>query len=280
MKPTYYDWGLSPDKPFVIRLQKYHEKYYNDMDYDFHNSIHLNIVLEGDQSGFICGTPFSCRAGEGMLTAPWEPHKIIASTEGALGFMIAISLDELERVLLDGKKNFLAFLSLAPDVRFAMLREKKLMKYCRICGEEILRNGEENTLLCWKSILDCIISLVSELGELDVQEQTQTEFTRLLPALHRINSGRCVTTADEAAKLCNLSVGRFRVLFRQVFRRPFASYELNCRLNCAADDILNSRMTVKDAAYEWGFYDTSHFSRLFKRTFGCPPGQYKRRGEE
>lgn len=276
MKPTYFNWGLSPEKPFVIRLNRIGENYYTDMDYDFHKSIHLNIVMQGDYGGEVCGVSYLCNAGEALITAPWEPHKAILSNKGALCYMIAISLDELSSVLLYGRKTLSAFLALPPEKRFALLREKDLMKYCRICGEEITANGMENMLLAWKSILDCFIHIVNGLGELEEEQPFQADFTKILPALHKINSGRSVTTAEEAAKLCNLSTSRFRVLFKQIFRKSFAAYELNYRLSCAAEDILHSRMTVKDAAYEWGFFDASHFSRLFKQSFGSSPGKYKK----
>ncbi|MBR2905768.1 MAG: helix-turn-helix transcriptional regulator, partial [Lentisphaeria bacterium] len=71
------------------------------------------------------------------------------------------------------------------------------------------------------------------------------------------------------------SISRFRTLFKEVFQISFASYELKHRLKGAAEDILYGRLTVKDAAWQWGFFDTSHFSRLFKQYFACTPGKYR-----
>lgn len=281
MKPTYFNWELTHEKPFVIRMQKVRSDWNFDMDYDFHESIHMIIVMQGDYGGYVYGTPYCCYAGEALVTAPWEPHKAICSKNGTVCYMIALSLHEVSQVLLDKRKVLTSFLSLPPEKRFELLREKDLMKYFYECGKAISLCGESNTLLCWKAIVDCIISLVDSLGDLTglemIQDTAKNDFTRLLLALRRINSGRKVTTADEAANLCNLSTSRFRVLFRQVFRKTFAAYELHYRLNCAADDILHARMTVKDASFEWGFFDISHFSRLFKKQFGCTPGAYKRK---
>ena len=133
----------------------------------------------------------------------------------------------------------------------------------------------ENTLRGWQALINFFIELVCGLDKEDIPEEPQSDYIRLRPALQMINAGKGVTVAPEAARACNLSVSRFRALFQKVFRRSFASYELQYRLNNAADDILKSRLTVKDAAFEWGFFHASHFSRLFKRSFGISPGKYR-----
>ena len=276
MKPTYYNWGLSAERPFVIRFQSVVKKMNCDMDYDFHKSLHMNIVMQGDYGGDICGSLYHCQAGEAFITAPWEPHRSTFSEQGAVCYMIVISLDELAPALLYGRKTLATFLSFAPEKRFALLREKDLMTHCFQCGKEIGKNGEENILRNWKSILECFINIVDDLGELEESPGRTADYAKLLPALHRINSGKSVTTAEEAAKLCNLSVSYFRALFKSIFGKSFAAYELNYRLNCAAEDILNGRLSVKNAAFAWGFFDASHFSRLFKHSFGCSPGKYRK----
>ena len=34
--------------------------------------------------------------------------------------------------------------------------------------------------------------------------------------------------------------------------------------------------TFQEIAAKWGFYDESHFSHLFKRLYGCTPGNYRK----
>lgn len=43
----------------------------------------------------------------------------------------------------------------------------------------------------------------------------------------------------------------------------------------AALENQHSSKTVTEIAYEWGFSDSAHFSRLFKSAFGLPPAAYK-----
>ena len=51
----------------------------------------------------------------------------------------------------------------------------------------------------------------------------------------------------------------------------------NCRRDLE-DPALGHR-GVQAIARHWGFEDPAHFSKIFKSTYGEPPGQYRRRGE-
>lgn len=274
MKPTYFDWGVSAEKPFVAVIQHVKPLYNSNMDYDFHRSVHVNVVLEGDYGCEIGNTSIQTNRGECLLTAPWEPHRGVRSEVGATVCMIALSLDEVMKNLLADGEKLTSLLMLPPRIRHDLLRKKNLMRFASICGQTIQTAGVGNTLRGWQALINFFIELVCGLDKEDIPEEPQSDYIRLRPALQMINAGKGVIVAAEAARACNLSVSRFRALFRQVFRKSFASYELQYRLNCAADDILKSRLTVKDAAFEWGFFDASHFSRLFKRSFGISPGKY------
>ena len=47
------------------------------------------------------------------------------------------------------------------------------------------------------------------------------------------------------------------------------------RLNKAVSLLRNTSIPITDVAYETGFGDLSHFYRLFKKTFGKNPTQYR-----
>ena len=48
------------------------------------------------------------------------------------------------------------------------------------------------------------------------------------------------------------------------------------RINIARKLLEKTEMSVSAIAQEAGFYDLSHFSRIFKRERGVTPGQYRR----
>ncbi|NTH22947.1 helix-turn-helix domain-containing protein [Agrobacterium rhizogenes] len=58
----------------------------------------------------------------------------------------------------------------------------------------------------------------------------------------------------------------------------FGKILLAKRLERCAQDLRDGRsVNISDAAFHWGFNDLSHFSRTFRRHFGMPPRDYRRK---
>ena len=53
---------------------------------------------------------------------------------------------------------------------------------------------------------------------------------------------------------------------------------IQARLQKACFLLTNEAITIKEAAYASGFQNINHFNRLFRKTFHCTPGEY-RKGE-
>ena len=52
------------------------------------------------------------------------------------------------------------------------------------------------------------------------------------------------------------------------------------RCQMALEDPLQSRRTVSEIAYSWGFSDMTHFGRAFKKAHGMLPSDYRRRSKQ
>lgn len=80
---------------------------------------------------------------------------------------------------------------------------------------------------------------------------------------------------------------RLRISERQLYRVFNADgdsvfrYIMRQRLERSAADLLQygpPARTITDVAFVWGFIDSAHFSRAFKRHFGVSPSDYRRDG--
>ena len=83
------------------------------------------------------------------------------------------------------------------------------------------------------------------------------------------------------AELCGLSPFRFSRQFRASFGICFQEYLSNLRVSEARRLLENYVMPVADIAAAVGFDDPSYFARVFRRTVGMSPSDYRApRGHE
>jgi AraC-like DNA-binding protein len=78
-------------------------------------------------------------------------------------------------------------------------------------------------------------------------------------------------TLKDAAKSCNVSVEYLCRLFQRYEGRSPYQRLLRAKMSCAATLLRSGNALIKDVAAELGYSDPFHFSRVFKRVFGCPP---------
>lgn len=93
-----------------------------------------------------------------------------------------------------------------------------------------------------------------------------------------MNDGN-VTVDTVATALC-LSPAQFRRKLGAVSGSTPAVY-IRTRQMYAAQHLLDNRpdLTINEVAMRCGFYDMSHFTRVFKQTIGMTPTQYRKGGE-
>ncbi|MBR1721890.1 MAG: AraC family transcriptional regulator [Treponema sp.] len=81
---------------------------------------------------------------------------------------------------------------------------------------------------------------------------------------------------DEAAKIVFLSPSRFMAFFKSQTNTSFVQYLINYRLEIAAEEIIQSRLTITEIAMKNGFENISYFIRSFKKKFGKSPLVYRK----
>jgi AraC-like DNA-binding protein len=101
-------------------------------------------------------------------------------------------------------------------------------------------------------------------------------YRRLLRGKDYMDSffGDSLRLAEVANQAC-LSPYHFHRLFREVFRETPNQYLQRKRLANAQRLLERSEQSVTDICLEVGFESISSFSALFRRTFGCPPREYR-----
>ena len=87
-------------------------------------------------------------------------------------------------------------------------------------------------------------------------------------------------TIDSLAATAGLPARTFKRTFTQVFGIPPGKLIQQVRLNAARKLLETTDKLITDIAVECGFYDQSHFIRIFSSERGLTPGTYRRRHSE
>lgn len=82
-------------------------------------------------------------------------------------------------------------------------------------------------------------------------------------------------TRDETARAVGLSPGHFSRLLRERTGLTFTALLRQARVELACELLLNTDRPIADIANACGFYDQSHFTKVFSRSRGVTPRAFR-----
>jgi AraC family transcriptional regulator len=82
-------------------------------------------------------------------------------------------------------------------------------------------------------------------------------------------------STEELAMEANVHPVHLAAVFRQFQGETMGEYVQKLRVNYASKLLLKREMPLAEIAYESGFSDQSHFTRIFKRFVGLTPGAFR-----
>ncbi len=81
---------------------------------------------------------------------------------------------------------------------------------------------------------------------------------------------------EEYARLTNRSISSFKRDFQSLYRMPPGRWLINKKLSHSKKLLLQSTSSIAHVAFESGFENTAHFSRLFKQKSGMTPMEFRK----
>lgn len=87
-------------------------------------------------------------------------------------------------------------------------------------------------------------------------------------------------TLGNVASLFNMNATYFSTLFKQEIGKPFTQYLRDVRMKKACELLRDSNVNTEFIATSVGYQDMLYFYRVFKRTIGMTPTEYRRRCRE
>ncbi len=82
-------------------------------------------------------------------------------------------------------------------------------------------------------------------------------------------------TVKILAEASNMSESNFYALFRRHVGTSPIAYLNSYRLSVAADALTQSTQSIKEISFSVGIDDSMYFSRLFRKTYGVSPSEYR-----
>lgn len=114
-----------------------------------------------------------------------------------------------------------------------------------------------------KELVSCICS-IADCDKTPLQYIMEANFTYNLPLA-------------EFARISHRSLPTFKREFKEIFKTTPGKWLLQKRLDHACLLLHTSAKTVNDIAFESGFENSTHFSRVFKQKFGDPPQHFRKK---
>lgn len=250
----------------------------------------INIITNGEGMHYIEDSRLQVSSGDVFVIPP----KISHGYYGSAGFdvcHILISNSFMEKYMAD--------LQLLPSFYHLFNAEPLLRKvsqsplHLTLSKSEFLKASQLTYALCTasaapinstsfvnaNSLAMLLISYLCELYEIKSpstsKDTEDIDFMNALATIHRNYNHKI--TIEELAKTAHLSRSTFIRKFNNICKMSPARYITLTRLDAAKQILSSTALSIEETAQRCGFYDTSHFVKVFTAEFRISPGNYRKK---
>jgi AraC-like DNA-binding protein len=247
--------------------------------FDIHYELEVGVVLQGVMHRFWENTQRILHAGDIWMTNVWEPHGFrLAEVPCKVAvFLLRPELLASLHLGIGPATDWFHLFSLPPQARPTLslpfrriLRQQLEFMALNTDGDVAPPGGHET--LSYLVLLQLLAHLRTNLKG-NIRFETGT-ITTIQPALQLVFKSHQNVSEQDGARVCRMSPSTFRRKFKQTMGVTFARFALHHRLKSAAL-ALQGPLSIDEVAREFGFFDTSHFYRVFKKVFKKTPVAYR-----
>jgi AraC-like DNA-binding protein/quercetin dioxygenase-like cupin family protein len=247
--------------------------------FHYHPEIEFTLILSGRGRALLNSQWHTFVAGDCFMISPDLPHLFIPPPN---------SPEECRTIVLQLKPGF-------PNSPLLSLVDfLPLAKLVANCSSSLLFKDdgslqEKLTKLLDSSGTQRLLTLLSILFQLaalpsvSLGSSNKTDFMRRQCNREEIEHAVSYIsehfqeklTLAQVASVVHMDLGSFRRFFRQSLLIGFSDYLLNLRMTYAENQLLYTRKSISEIAFESGFNNLSNFNRLFLKYHKMPPRQYR-----
>lgn len=235
----------------------------------FHEEYSLGIVDEGTSSIWYDGKHVDIEPGNLVFIPPNIPHACNPHDEGNWKYKMLFIHPEWIRNLIEYEREFHKPIIWRNDMRQPC---KDLMTEMVDC-----LTGPATPLEKESVILTVFVELIKTIVDrekfINVSCTERTKLKRVKDYLHDHFLER--VTLETLEKVSGLSKFHLVHLFKREYNIPPHAYQTLLRINFAKRELCSQRC-IADVAVDVGFFDQSHFTKVFKNYVGVTPEKYQR----
>lgn len=82
---------------------------------------------------------------------------------------------------------------------------------------------------------------------------------------------------SEIASICGLTETSFSRFFKKITGKPFITFLNEYRIQKACSLLFDKQNNIAEIMYQCGFNEAAHFTRVFKKTIGYSPREYRKK---
>ncbi len=219
----------------------------------------LVFFIEGDSEYIFGDKVYSAKAG----TVMYLPHKVP---------YIIRRLTACQCIYVD-------FLTVAPSGEEPFVKNYPVTAQFRDCFFGILSLFKQKRIGYEAESMGVLYKIVSMIQAADRTAYFPgVRYQRIAPAIEYINANYCKgdIRISALAALSGVSTRYFNQLFSVFFGVAPKEYIIRMQLDTARNLLSNSDSPIGDIATVCGFGDVYYFSKIFRKTVGMTPSQYRK----
>lgn len=277
------DLGINVDTFNPKILYTFEEKFTDksNLSYHCHDFLSIIYILSGSCVYNISNVPHKVKKGDFLIFNPGVYHgKVLTPESEIIEFQAGF-----ENLHIEGlPPNCLIDDNVSPIVNVSKY-ETELIKCCTEIISEHGKNepaidlvlkalGMKLLAILLKATFDS--SALKEKGCLNVESYDKTTIVNTILEFINYNY-MSELSLDLISQNMYLSPMYISKIFKEETGDSPINYLIKLRLSKAKEALIEGESSIKDIAHSVGYSDAYHFSKLFKKYYGCPPSKFKQK---
>ena len=243
------------------------------------DAVEICYLAKGKQTYFVHEENFEMQGGDLFVTFPNELHGTGENPEekGALYWLI------LRHPVTDA--DYLGLGTEEAMELFSCLRSRPCRLFkgssrCEYLLQEIIRiYFTDRNLLTRITLNNLLVAFLLEVIRCSRDNSNHVRNQGIASVLRYIEENLSETySLEDLADRCNLSLSRFKHLFKEEMGVPPTEYINRRKIEKAEILLSDSNLSIKDIAYDLGFSSPAYFATVFRQYKGYAPTQHKCQG--